>query len=261
MATPFAAFAIAYLLAAAFTDELALNVSYIERLVTYQQNTDFTELIPGALYNGTITVNWAIPPSALSGIGTDSLVVKVTAAVPENSSVFFPVGGAQANETSVYLECRIADGICANGSIISASIPIAASTKPSAGTVARISLRSEIISSMPSSYSAALSDAGTIFDSLKKMFSQNAPGSAFSNTSAQANSSAPGKIDIGNLSFSLGTAGSSLQNSSGNFLDSLKPVGDSQDPLTFLRENPLISILALVIVIVITGAYLLNSKD
>ena len=49
MATPFAAFALAYLMSVAFTDELALNVSYVERLVTYQQNMDFTELIPGAL--------------------------------------------------------------------------------------------------------------------------------------------------------------------------------------------------------------------
>ena len=44
----------------AFTDELSLNLSYIERLVTYQGNANFTELIPGALYNGTITVDWAV---------------------------------------------------------------------------------------------------------------------------------------------------------------------------------------------------------
>ncbi|MFA6214350.1 MAG: hypothetical protein WC717_03665 [Candidatus Micrarchaeia archaeon] len=257
MATPFAAFALAYLMSVAFTDELALNVSYIERLVTYQQNTGFTELIPGALYNGSITANWAVPPSALSGIGSDSLVVKVSATVPENSSVFFPVGGGQAKETAVYLECKIAAGECANGSTLSASIPLAASAKPDAASGAKISLRSEIVPSMPTSYSAALSDAGTIFDSLKKLFLQNASG----NASAQANSSAPGKLDFGNLSFSIGTAGNSSQNGSGNFLDSLKPVGDSQDPLVFLRENPLISILALIIVIVITGAYLLNSKD
>lgn len=255
MATPFAAFALTYMLAVAFTDELALNVSYIERLVTYQQNMDFTELIPGALYNGSITANWAVPPSALSGIGSDSLVVKVTAAVPENSSVFFPSGATQAKETSVYLECKIVEGECANGSILKASIPIAASAKPDADSRAKISLRSEIVPSMPGTYSAALQEAGTIFDSLKKLFTQNASGNESSNASAPS-----GRLDLGNLSFSLG-AGNQVQNSSGNFLDSLKPVGNSQDPLMFLRENPLISILALIIVIVITGAYLLNSKD
>jgi len=258
MAAPFAAFALAYLMSVAFTDELALNVSYIERLVTYQQNMDFTELIPGALYNGSITANWAVPPSALSGIGTDSLVVKVTASVPENSSVFFPVGNAQAKETSVYLECKIVGGECANGSILSASIPIAASAKPVASSEAKVSLRSETVPSVPASYSSTLKEAGTIFDSLKSMFLQNA---SSSNASAAANSSAPGSIDFGNLSFSLGSNGNPAQNGSGNFLDSLKPVGDSQDPLKFLRENPLISVMALVIVIVITGAYLLNSKD
>lgn len=257
MAATLAAFTLAYLMSVAFTDELALNVSYIERLVTYQQNMDFTELIPGALYNGSITANWAVPPSALSGIGTDSLVVKVTANVPENSSVFFPIGASQAKETAVYLECKIAAGVCANGSVLSASIPIAASAKPDAGSGAKIFLRSETVPSMPTSYSAALQDAGTIFDSLKKMFSQNA---SASNSSAAAKSSGSG-IDVGNISFSIGAGGNSEQNSSGNFLDSLKPVGDSKDPLLFLRENPLISILALIIVIVITGAYLLNSKD
>ncbi len=260
MAAPFAAFALAYLMTVAFTDELALNVSYIERLVTYKQNMDFTELIPGALYNGSISVDWAVPPSALSGIGTDSLVVKVTANVPDNSSVFFPSGTSRAKETSVYLECKIKDGACGNGSTLAASIPIAASAKPDAASEARVTLRSEIVPSVPASYSAALQGAGTIFDSLKELFSQNATGAPLSNSSAAANSSGIG-VDIGNLSFSIGVPGISSQNGSGNFLDSLKPVGDSQDPLVFLRENPLISLLALVIVIVITGAYLLNSKD
>ena len=57
-----------------------------------------------------------------------------------------------------------------------------------------------------------------------------------------------------------------LLNFSGNstnesFLDSLKPEGDSRDPISFLRENPLVTLTALVIVIIITGAYLLRSKD
>ena len=255
MAAPFAAFALAYLMSVAFTDELALNVSYVERLVTYQQNTDFTELIPGALYNGSISVDWAVPPSALSGIGTDSLVVKVTADIPDNSSVFFPAGASQAKETVVYLECKIVDGACSNGSTLHASIPVAASAKPDAGSSAKMLLRSEIVSSMPNSYSAALQDAGSIFDSLKKLFSQNA-------TSSNVSAASGPQVDLGNLSFSLGgQQGNAAQNGSGNFLDTLKPVGNSQDPLMFLRENSLISILALIIVIVITGAYLLNSKD
>ena len=257
MAAQFAAFALAYLLSIGFTDELTLNVSTIDRLVTYHQSTDFTEVIPGALYNGTIGVEWAVPDSALSGIGSDSLAVKVTASVPENSSVFFPVEGAQAKETTVYLVCKIADGTCANGSVLSASIPIAASAKPDTESVAKISLHSETVQSVPTTYSAALKDAGSMFDSLKNIFSQNSS----SNSTSGAQATPADLLQVGGLNFTLGAQGNSTQNASGNFLDSLKPAGDSHDPLSFLRENPLISIIALIIVIVITGAYLLNSKD
>jgi hypothetical protein len=259
MATPFAAFALTYLLAVAFTDELSLNLSYVDRLVTYQRNVDFTELIPGALYNGTIAVNWAVPPAALSGINAQTLAVKVTATAPSNSSVFFPVGGDQAKESVAYLQCNIVSGACGNGSVLSAIIPLATSAKADANGEVKITLRSETVSSVPSSYAITLQDAGTIFDSLKNFFLQNSTEYAPSNVSSTPKPSESNKIDIGNLSFSLGAPGNS--SSSGNFLDSLKPVGDSHDPLLFLRENPLISISALLIVIVITGAYLLNAKD
>lgn len=257
MAAQFAAFALAYLLSIGFTDQLTFNITTIDRLVTYHPSTDFTEVIPGALYNGTIEVDWAVPDSALSGIGTDTLAVKVTATAPENSSVFFPMEGSQAKETSVYLECRIANGTCANGSVLSADIPIAASAKPDSETEASISMRSETVQSVPTTYSAALTDAGSMFNSLKNVFSQNST----PNASGLRQATPAELLSLGDLNFTLGAQANSTQNGTGNFLDSLKPEGDSSDPLAFLRENPLVSILALIIVIVITGAYLLNSKD
>jgi len=259
MATPFAAFALTYLLAVAFTDELSLNLSYIERLVTYQGNVNFTELIPGALYNGSITVNWAVPTSALSGIDAQTLIVKVTAVAPENSSVFFLVGGAQAKESVVYLQCKILGGVCTNGSTLVATIPVATSSKADVASEVKISLRSEIVSSVPASYAVTVQDAGTIFDSLKNFFLQNSTEYPPSNISVLSKPTASDLMNFSDINISLGAPGNNVSN--GNFLDSLKPVGDSQDPLLFLRENPLISISALVIVIVITGAYLLNAKD
>ncbi len=259
MATPFAAFALAYLMTVAFTDELSLNLSYIERLVTYRGNANFTELIPGALYNGTITVDWAVPASALSGINAQTLAVKVTAYAPANSSVFFPIGNTEAKEAAVYLQCKIENGACANGSVLSAFIPVATSAKADATGEVKITLRSEIVPSVPASYAATLQDAGTIFDSLKQIFTQNATGYAPSNVSATPTPSATGGTDSSGLNFSISAPGNSA--ASGNFLDTLKPEGDSSDPLSFLRENPLVSISALLIVIVITGAYLLNAKD
>ena len=254
MATPFAAFALTYLLAVAFTDELSMNMSYTERLVTYRQNLDFTAPIPGVLYNGTIDVDWAVPPAALSGIGVEELAVKVTASAHENSSVFFPVGDAQAKEYVAYLQCKIENGTCANGSTLSVVIPVATLAKANATSGIKITLLSEIVPSVPITHSLGLQNADTAFESLKHLFSQNAS----ANVSLLQDSAAD-MLGLGNFSFPTVEPDNSTQN--GNFLDSLKPEGDSRDPLSFLRENPLISVSALIIVIVITGAYLLNAKD
>jgi hypothetical protein len=258
MATLIGVFALTYLLSTVFMDEMQLNTSSVERLVTYRQNMDFSQLMPGALYNGSIDATWAVPDSALTGLEGKSVAVKITASLPENSSMFFPSAGSQAKETSVYLECKVSGNTCANGSVLFAAIQVAATAKPdSEGGSTKISLRSEVVSSPPQTYQAVQQDAGAIFESLKAMFSPNVT----VNKSEGSAAAGAENISIGGLNISIGMPGGSAQNGSGNFLDSLKPEGDSRDPLLFLRENPLISILALIIVIVITGAYLLNAKD
>ncbi|GEM_PF-878478 len=261
MATPIGAFLLTYLFAVVFTDEISLNLSYIDRLVTYEQNVNFTELIPGTLYSGTITAAWAIPPAALSGINAQTVAVKVTATAPENSGVFFPIGDLQAKEAVVYLQCEVVSGKCAEGSVLSVDIPVATSAVPEADHETKITMLSEIINSIPSSYSSVQQEAGAVFESLKKVFSQNLTGEESSEGGTGQQLSAAEKIGLGDLNFSIGAIGNSAQSSNGNFLDTLKPEGDSRDPLLFLRENPLISLSALIIVIVITGAYLLNAKD
>ena len=260
MATPFSAFALTYLLAVVFTDELSLNLSPVDRLVSYQNNADFTELIPEALYNGTIVANWAVPQSALSGITSQSVAVKITASVPANSTLFFPIGRGQAKETTAYLRCDVEGGKCAQSSILSVTIPIVASAKPEGSVDGKVTLRSEITGSVPASYSTVEQDAGAIFESLKNVFTQNATGANSVDSAASVQPSSQDKLGFGGLNFSIGTPANPAQNGT-NFLDTLKPEGDSRDPLAFLRENPLISISALIIVIVITGAYLLNAKD
>jgi hypothetical protein len=167
------ALALSCLLAVVFTDEISLDFSYIERIVAYEQNVDFTELIPGELYNGTITATWAVPPAALEGLDAQMLPVKITATAPENSSVFFPVGSQQAKETTVYLQCKLQSGSCASGSVLSADIPVAATALPETGNVATITMRSEIVGAVPQSYESVQQEAGAVFESLKKVFSQN----------------------------------------------------------------------------------------
>jgi hypothetical protein len=258
---------LSYLLAVVFTDEISLDFSYIDRIVTYEQNVDFTELIPGELYNGTITASWAVLPAALEGLDAQTLSVRITATAPENSSVFFPVGDMQSKETTVYLQCKLQSGSCAEGSVLSVDIPVAATALPETGHKATIIMRSEIVGSMPQSYESVQQEAGAVFESLKKVFSQNLSGSAAAAepvSSVGGEAALPAASDVqsqGALNFSFGALGNGEQAGNGNFLDSLKPEGDSQDPLLFLRENPLVSIFALIIVIVITGAYLLNAKD
>lgn len=258
---------LSYLLAVVFTDEISLDFSYIDRIVTYEQNVDFTELIPGELYNGTITADWAVPPAALEGLDAQALSVKITATAPENSSVFFPIGSLQSKETTVYLQCNVRSGTCSDGSTLSVDIPVAATALPETGHQATITMRSEIVGSVPQSYGSLQQEAGSVFESLKKVFSQNLsePISASEPASSSGGEAAlPSISDAqsqGALNFSLAAIGNSAQAANGNFLDTLKPEGDSRDPLLFLRENPLISLSALIIVIVITGAYLLNAKD
>jgi hypothetical protein len=256
MAALFGAFALTFLLSTAFTDELQLNTSSIERLVTYTENSGFAELLPGALYNGSIGVDWAVPQSALRGLSQKSVAVRVTASLPENSSVFFQGAAGQSREISVYLTCIVANGSCANGSVLSATIPLAASAKPDESIENRVSLRSEIVDAAPPSYLEAQHQGGSILDSLAAMISPNVS----INHSNSSIASVAQNVGSGmNITFAMPANGA--HNTSGNFLESLKPEGDSHDPLLFLRENPLISIFALIIVILITGTYLLNSKD
>jgi hypothetical protein len=171
--------------------------------------------------------------------------------------VFFPSATGQSREISVYLTCIVANGSCANGSVLSAEIPIAASAKPDESIENRISLRSEIVDAAPPSYQAAQQEIGSIFDSLAAMISPNVT----VNQSNGSIASVAQNVGASGLNITFAMPGNGAHNASGNFLESLKPEGDARDPLMFLRENPLISIFALIIVIVITGTYLLNSKD
>ncbi|MCX6772742.1 MAG: hypothetical protein NTV88_03145, partial [Candidatus Micrarchaeota archaeon] len=140
MASFIGAFILAYLFTASFTDTVQLNVSPVQKLVDYEYNLGFTEILPGTLYNGSIIAHWAVPQSAIAGLEGRTVAVKVTATVDENSSVFFPVlSGIEAKEATVYLKCHVESGQCANDSILSAEIPVLASAKPDTASAPNIS--------------------------------------------------------------------------------------------------------------------------
>jgi hypothetical protein len=227
------AFLLAYLLSVAFTDEFSFSTTAVQKLVDYQYSFGSQMLIPGKLYSGTITAKWAVPDSALVGLENESIAVKVTAQSEENSSVFFPVlSGAESKTAEAVLRCDVAEGTCSNSSTLSATIPVMFRATEGENAQEMIKLRSELAQDGASDVMAS---AGSVFDSFAGVFGQN------------SSNPPPGQEN--------------KSEAPQNLLDSFKPEGNSSDPVSFLKNNPLISLAALAIVIIITGAYLLNSRD
>ena len=250
MASFIGAFLLAYLLSASFTDTLQLPLSSVQKLVTYDYaGLNFNNMVPGVQYSGDIIAYWAVPDSALAGLDGKSVTVKVTATADSNSSVFFTsASGGQSKEAEVYLHCDVQNGTCANTSVLAAEIPLIASVQQGESAAPNITLKSEIVESAPANdgnLAQGASQAQQLIQSISGAISGNS-------TENQSNFSIP--------QISIPAIGA---NSSANvsFLDSLRPEGNPQDPVGFLKNNPLISLTALVIVIIITGAYLLKSKD
>lgn len=242
MASFIGGFLLAYLLSISFTDEIRQDYSSISKLVDYSYDFGFGTLIPGMRYNTSIRAAWAIPDLALEGLDGKSLTVKVTASSEQNSSVYFATQDSeQAKEASAYLLCYVQNSACANTSVLAAEIPAYILAKEGENASLKISLKSEIVEGQ----TAGAGDGFDIFGSLRSIFQPNESGN-------RSDEKPYGGADLLNLTGNL---------SDGNFLDTLKPNGDAHDPIAFLRQNTLISIGALVIVIVITGAYLLNTKD
>jgi hypothetical protein len=224
-----------FLVSSLFAAEVSFNVSGVRALVEYQYDINVSQAIVGVRYPGTIHAVWAIPQSALAGLEGKTVTVKITGKAENSSSVFFlsPIN-TDAYETEVYLHCTVENSTCSNSSVLTADIPVTILLSSNGTFGQKITLKDEIVDS---SLGTLPSSAGSILESLSKMFSGNQSGGEAS----------------GN--------GTGASNSSGDFLESLKPEGNSKDPIAFLRQNQLVSLTALAIVVVITGAYLLNSRD
>lgn len=247
MAFPLAAFFLSYLLAVSASDQISVNVSAVQKLVDYRYTLEPGELLPGMRYNNSINVSWAIKDSALRGLEGQIVTIKATATASNLSDIsFFSAFGFQATSAEAYLQCAVENGTCSNSSNLSAVIPFTIMLQEGQSSEEAISLKSEIVGAAPPIDTGEIQKtAGGLFDSFKNVFSQNETAAA---KAGQQNNSSQ-------------RANSSNASGNGNFLDSLRPEGDSKNPLEFLRSNPIISIAALAIVIIITGAYLINAKD
>jgi len=226
---------LACLIPSLFAAEVSFNVSGVRALVEYQYDINVSQAIVGVRYPGTIHAVWAIPQSALAGLEGKTVMVKITGKAENFSSVFFLSSiNMPAYETEVYLHCAVENATCSNASVLTADIPVTILLSSNGTFEQKITLKEEIVDS---SLGALPSSAGSMLDSLSKLFSGN---------QSWGESAQNGTV---------------ASNSSEDFLESLKPEGNSKDPIAFLRQNQLVSLTALAIVVVITGAYLLNSRD
>jgi hypothetical protein len=226
---------LSYLMAVSFTDTIEVNLTTIEKLVDYSLSMPHSGIIPSASYNGSINASFAIPDSALAGLEGRQVSIRVTASAQENSSIYFPGEfGTRSKNAEAYLRCDVENGTCANTSVLWAAIPVAADAAPNSSELSKITLKSEVADGVQ--FPSLPSSAEGLINSIK------------------------GLVELNTSTDALGMPKNAATQGEA-FLDSLKPEGDSHDPIKYLKENSLLSMAAIAIVIVVTGAYLLNVKD
>ncbi|MCX8197783.1 MAG: hypothetical protein N3F07_01110 [Candidatus Micrarchaeota archaeon] len=249
------------LISAAFsqpTQELNVSLTSVEKLVDYSLPLQSSQLIPGVRYDSSILVSWAAPDSSLSGLEGRTILVKVSASISNDSDVFFVgASGAKSKSAEAYLKCAVKGGICSNGSVLKSEIPLQLKLKENESLSSKIRLKAEILEDeAPALTQISISEqniqesAGSIFESIKKALENSTEAKASMNE-AKAPPKDEGKGD-GHLP--------QLQKDK-DLLSELKPEGNAKNPMEFLQANPVISIAAFAVVVIITGAYLLNSKD
>ena len=285
-------FFLAYLLSTQFTDQAQFSVSPVDNLVSYQYNTDFQNILPGIRYNGSVHVQWAVPDSAIAGLDGKSIIIKVSGTASNSSSVSFLIPpGMESKETAAFLVCNVVNGTCSNTSILSADIPVVAFANEST-TEATITMKSEILEAIPSDLPAEIAshlpaDIIQNLPSLSLNFSLNTSNmtnisslqddlvstlqslfatTASSNSANSASANASSTPNETSLVYEIqGQSQNSVPDVSGQAPSQESPAvqssSDSTSPMNFLHQNPLIALGALILVIVITGSYLLSSKD
>ena len=223
-----AGFISSFLLAASFTEDVHLNVSPLEKLADHELILPSGPIIPGVQYNGSIRAWWAAPDSALVGLEGRTLYVRVSASAGSNSSLSFPGALGIANhEGSTTLSCIVSNSSCVNGSVLTSQIPLSLLVSQNSSADEELTIKSEIVG--PDALSSAKGKPSEILDALAGMLSNGSNGN----------------ISVEAPKFSL--PGASALSSGG------QP--------DFLRDNPLLTIGALILVVAITGAYLINTKD
>ena len=102
-----------------------VNATSITRLVAVNASFGDMQMLPGYEYSSDLSVNWAVPDSALAGIVADNVTVFVKVQTDEKSSQFyFKDNGTKRNETFFTLECVVSGGLCSPESKLSQNVKI-----------------------------------------------------------------------------------------------------------------------------------------
>ena len=102
-----------------------VNAIPVTKLVAINSSFVDMQMLPGYEYSSDLSVNWAVPDSALAGIVADNVMVFVKVQTDEKSSQFyFKDNGTRRNETFLTLGCVVSGGSCSSGSKLSQTVKI-----------------------------------------------------------------------------------------------------------------------------------------
>lgn len=100
-----------------------VNATSVTKLVAVNASFIDMQMLPGYEYSSDLSVNWAVPDSALAGIVADKVTVFVKVQTDEKSSQFyFKDNGTRRNETFFTLDCAVSGGLCSPGSKLSQTV-------------------------------------------------------------------------------------------------------------------------------------------
>jgi hypothetical protein len=223
-------FALFLLLAISFSfaQSFEVNAAPITDLVRVESDLNLTNVIPNYNYERQINVFWAIPDSAITNINTDAIRVYVTAKTDAKGGISFVKAGKQSKESTATLTCFIENGTCSANSTLNATFDVLVAATEN-GTAGKIDINASMLQQKPVNEIA--SEATQLVDEIGSKASEYIDGVA------QPSAQKP-----------------SVQQSA--------PQKEApQDAVEFLQQNPLLSLTALAVIVVVTGAYLLKSRD
>jgi hypothetical protein len=254
-----------------FSEEIIIFAKPIQKLIIYNYSSNFENVVPGITYNKFIEVFWAIPNQSLEGVVENKIVVLVKATTDNSSEVFFLNGSKKTKHYETYLICNITNSSCAEDSILHSKIPFVfkitnQTLENETGNSLNISIVAEIVSSEDQKEQNINFNIFDFFKNLNLFEEQKSQPAQVQNSEQPTTS----QSEINQTQTGSGQAQNTenLQKenspySEKNIFEELKPETKEKEKnlFEFFKSNLVISLIAITIVIIITGSYVLRSKE